>query len=98
MIEFSNSKQITWDFQVDSTQQSGNVQYDMIIGSDLLAQLGTDIAYSTKKIKWGEDSIRMKTLGSRADSPRIYPTSTPARPEGEVEPDTFCPTSGRVWP
>ena len=67
LIEFSNSKQIKWDFQVDSTQQSGNVQYDMIIGSDLMAQLGIDIAYSTKEINWDGETIPMKTLGELAE-------------------------------
>ena len=45
------------------TQQSGNVQYDMIIGSDPMTQLGIDIAYSTEEIKWGRDYIPMKQLG-----------------------------------
>ena len=62
LIEFSNSKTIKWEFQVDEYHHHEEVPYDMIIGSDLMAQLGLDIKYSNRTIQWQGDSIPLKEL------------------------------------
>ena len=58
--EFSMSKIITWVCQVDTNTLRKNAQYDMIIGADLLSELGIDINYTTQRIVWEGIEIPMK--------------------------------------
>ena len=51
LIEFSNSKTIKWKFQVDEYHHHEEVPYDISIGSDLMAQIGLDIKYSSRTIE-----------------------------------------------
>jgi hypothetical protein len=53
--EFSMSKVIKWVCHEDPKMLRKNAQYDMIIGSDLLSELGVDINYSTQRIIWEEN-------------------------------------------
>ena len=55
LIEFSNSETINWKFQVDEYHHHEEVPYDIIIGSDLMTQLGLDIKYSSQTIEWRGD-------------------------------------------
>ena len=52
---------------MDELQQQEDTNYDMIIGSDLMDDLGIVLDYSFKEIKINnpnfQDSIPMKTLG-----------------------------------
>jgi predicted aspartyl protease len=58
--EFSTSKVIRWVCHVDSTTLRTNAQYDMIIGADLLSELGIEINFSTQRIIWEGIEIPMK--------------------------------------
>ena len=64
--EFSLNKQITWTFHVDEVTNPQLAQYDMIIGDDLMQELGIDLIYSTEVpcIKWEEVEVPMKPRGS----------------------------------
>ena len=47
LIEFSSSKTITSPCQMDSETITKTAPYDIILGSDFMEALGTDIRYST---------------------------------------------------
>ena len=67
LIEFANKQTINYKFQVDELQSANQARYDMIIGSDLLNELGINIRYSNNCIEWEEDTIPMKLLGELQD-------------------------------
>jgi hypothetical protein len=58
LIKFANKQQIDYKFQANEVQSSQEERYDMIIGSDLLNELGIDgtaITVSNGKViqfKW----------------------------------------------
>ena len=53
LVEFENNHNITieHEFQVDEKHKSKRSKYDMIIGSDLLWQMGVDISYSKERVE-----------------------------------------------
>jgi Reverse transcriptase (RNA-dependent DNA polymerase) len=65
--EFSTNKSIAWTAHVDESTNKKLAQYDMIIGDDLMTELGIDLCFSTQEIKWGEESIPMKNRGVLTD-------------------------------
>jgi hypothetical protein len=50
--EFSTSKIIHWVCHEDTNTLRRNAQYDMIIGADLLSELGVEINFNTQRIIW----------------------------------------------
>jgi len=64
MIEFQQHRNqtIEYEFQVDETSNSKQ-NYDMIIGNDLLWNMGINIVYNEQQIQWNGDSIPLKTNG-----------------------------------
>lgn len=58
---------IEHEFQVDEKNKSETSKYDMIIGSDLLWQMGCDISYSRKRVEWLDDYIPLKPLNTLDD-------------------------------
>jgi hypothetical protein len=56
--EFSPSKVVEREMHVGTLE---NMQYDMIIGNDLLEHLKIDLKYSTSTIKWDGTEILMKS-------------------------------------
>ena len=50
---FYEHKVVTWQANVDPSKQSTS-QYDLIIGRDMIINLGIDIFFSQECIKWGE--------------------------------------------
>ena len=58
--EFSTNKRVEWVCHVDDTTDSKSAQYDMIIGIDLMTDIGLDICFSAKKIRWEGDEFPMK--------------------------------------
>ena len=70
IIEFNTYKEklINYQFQVDSVQQRKNTTYDIIIGPNLMDDLGIDLNYSDNSIVIKSDGIvnkiPMKTLGA----------------------------------
>ena len=61
--EFHPGREIEWDAYVDPTS-SLNSRYDMIIGRDLLMELGIDILFSEGMIKWDNATAPMRSISS----------------------------------
>ena len=60
--EFSISREIKWKYHVDKTEMSTNLLgYDMIIGLDLICELGLIINCEEKVVEWQELIIHMTT-------------------------------------
>ena len=76
--EFSQNKTITWTAHVDETTDTATSQYDMIIGTDLMAELKLKIDYTTREIHWDDVTIPMKqrrTVSHPKMTQTIYETS-----------------------
>ena len=58
--EFSMSKIIQWVCHEDTSTLRRDAQYDMIIGADLLSELGIEINFNTQRIIWEGIEIPMK--------------------------------------
>jgi hypothetical protein len=56
--EFYENKVIEWTLHVDKT--SGPHQYDMIVGHDLMSQLGIILDFDGQTITWDKSTIKMK--------------------------------------
>ena len=64
MVEFENKKQtVEFEFQVDSVGKSKTSSYDMIIGTDLLWNMGINIRFRDQLIEWDDERIPMKSHG-----------------------------------
>ena len=61
--EFSTHKEITWTVHIDSHTKPEEAQYDMIMGIDLMKELGIDISFSNQVIRWEDATIPMKQKG-----------------------------------
>ena len=57
--EFSDKKIIKWKFNVTDSEELG---YDMIIGRDILTELGINFSFDTKTVEWEGISIPMSEL------------------------------------
>jgi hypothetical protein len=68
LAEFSLRKKITWSCHVDESNPQLS-SYDMIIGDDLLQELGIDLLYSTAvpMIRWEQTEVPMKPRGTLND-------------------------------
>ena len=62
LVEFSNSKEITFSCQVDD--HTKDAPYDIILGSDFMVALGMDIKYSTRTITWDGMETPLKDGGA----------------------------------
>jgi len=80
-------REITWNCYVDETD-SKSCKYDMIIGRDLMHEIGIDILFSKSQIVWDNASIPMESV-DKLDSKYVdhfeqellfihYPISTDA--------------------
>ena len=69
MVEFKKQKNITveYEFQVDETSDPDKQMYDVIIGNDLLYNMGVNILFKEKEIQWNDDKISLKTIGAVHD-------------------------------
>lgn len=65
--EFSSSKTITWCCHEDKVTKRVKSQYDMVIGIDLMTELGIDINFSTSRISWEGTEIPMKLKNQVSD-------------------------------
>ena len=64
--EFSSSKEIEWKFHVDESDlNSKSIGYDMIIGLDLMSELGLIINCRKNVIDWEDIQIPMTSKGTR---------------------------------
>jgi hypothetical protein len=59
--EFNLKKQMcdSWEFHMDDRSESSST-YDMIIGRDLLGELGIIMSFNDHKVIWDTDTILMK--------------------------------------
>jgi hypothetical protein len=57
--EFNLKKQISWEFHVDDRSESSSI-YDMIMGRDLLGELGIIMNFNDHTVTWDADTIPMK--------------------------------------
>ena len=57
--EFHQGKDITWTMYVDDSDKRLN-NYDMIIGRDLLTELGIDLLFSSGEMKWEQAIVPMR--------------------------------------
>ena len=60
LMGFSMWKIIQWECHVDTSIIHKTAQYDMIIGADLLSELGIEINFNTQWIVWEGVKIPMK--------------------------------------
>ena len=69
MVEFEENSNITIEhkFQVDEITNPKKCQYDMIIGSDLMWNMGLDISYRRERVEWLDDYIPLKELDTLKD-------------------------------
>lgn len=66
---FDPSKEITWNFHVDETDSDSN--YDMIIGEDILNELGITLDYNTKSMAWEDKIIDMTRVINEDEFERL---------------------------
>ena len=57
--EFHHHKTIEWACHVDTKTDPKEAQYNMIVGMDLMNELGIDISFSTQKIVWAGATLPM---------------------------------------
>ena len=56
-------KRVHWVCHVDETTAPEKAQYDMIIGMDLMVEIGIFIDTGARLICWGENSVPLKERG-----------------------------------
>ena len=66
--ELSNNKTVTWICHVDDTTKSGDASYDMIIGMDLMTEIGITVDTNNKVIRWESSEIPLKQRGQLNDT------------------------------
>jgi hypothetical protein len=66
--EFNLKKQMcsSWAFHVDDRSESSST-YDMIMGRDLLGELGTIMNFNDHTVTWDTETIPMKDRGTLHD-------------------------------
>ena len=60
MPEFSISKIINHHYHVYNDKGESGIGYDIIIGHDLMVQLGLTVDFNCRVLQWGGDTIHMK--------------------------------------
>ena len=58
--EFSSSKIINHRFHVNNNKGESGICYDMIIGRDLMVQLGLAAGFKRQFLQWGDATVHMK--------------------------------------
>ena len=69
MVEFESQKNntIEYKFQVDERSDPRKQLYDVIIGNDLLWNMGVNILSKEQQIKWNEDKVPLNSIGAVHD-------------------------------
>ena len=60
MPEFSSSKIINHSFHIDNDKGESGIGYDMIIGRDLMVQLGLTSNFKRQILQWYGATVNMK--------------------------------------
>ena len=63
--EFFESRSIEWNLHVDSTP--GPHRYDMIIGRDIMSELGITLNFKEQTMSWDDSTVRMKDPETLSD-------------------------------
>ena len=63
---FHEHRKISWNCYVDESDPE-TCSYDLIIGRDLMHEIGIDICFSTAEIKWDNASIPMQSVEKLVD-------------------------------
>jgi hypothetical protein len=72
--EFNLKKLISWKFHIDDRSKLSST-YDMVIGRDLLGDLGSILNFNDHTVTWDTDTIPMKdrgTLNTQDDILEVY--------------------------
>jgi RNase H-like domain found in reverse transcriptase/Reverse transcriptase (RNA-dependent DNA polymerase)/Retroviral aspartyl protease len=69
--EFSHDKSISWVVHVDDTSNPSTAVYDMVIGCDLMTELGLKINFTDNVIIWDDVATPMKTRGFLSNSTNL---------------------------
>ena len=69
--ELDTNKAVTWTCHVDETHERKQVSYDMIVGFDLMNEIGIYINTEDKTINWGSSSIPLKEKGQLSEEPHL---------------------------
>jgi transposase InsO family protein len=70
--ELDYNKAITWSAHVDATNGSSKSSYDMILGLDLLTEIGLYVNTSDKTINWGTSSVPLKERGTLTNKDELH--------------------------
>ena len=62
--EFSATTFVKYNFHIFES----NIKYDMIIGQDLMRQLGIKIDFETDEVQWRDLSVPMKPINCTNES------------------------------
>ena len=91
LLEFSTHKEISWSVHVDTHTKPKHAQYDMIMGTDFMKELGINISFLNQVICWEDDTIPMKQKGILSDVYQIL-TDTPTleMSEDKQKSDSFA--------
>ncbi len=65
--EFSTDKTVHWKVHVDQITDPSKAAFDMIIGMDLMTELGIYVNTEDKCIHWEEASIPLKQWGDLSE-------------------------------
>ena len=63
MQDFSSRKRIDHQFYVDNNKCESGIGYDMIIGRDLMVQLGLMAEFKRQVLQWDVATVHMKEPG-----------------------------------
>jgi predicted aspartyl protease len=63
--ELDNTKMITWPCLVDDETKPTEASYDMLLGLDLMVEVGIVINTATRMIYWNETSVSLQEGNSR---------------------------------
>ena len=65
--EFYLNREITYVCHIDDTTSPRAASYDMIMGRDIMSELGLDISFSNHEITWDGVAVPMKERGTIRD-------------------------------
>ena len=66
MVEFKSqkNKSIEYEMQIDETSNPEKQLYNMIIGSNLLWNMGVNILFKERQVQWNNDKLSLKEMSS----------------------------------
>ena len=70
--ELDHNKKITWICHVDETSKPEQALCDVIIGMDLMTELGMHVNTHTKEIVWGERTAPLVRRGECQSKERLH--------------------------